>query len=77
MIGITDIIANKHPELKNSEHRNSLKFSAKYLLSLVKEREIKILLVEDNKINQVVTEKLLNSFNFKTVVVADGFKAVR
>jgi len=41
-----------------------------------KEREIKILLVEDNKINQVVTEKLLNSFNFKTVVVADGFKAV-
>jgi len=41
-----------------------------------KEREIKILLVEDNKINQVVTKKLLNSFNFKTSVVADGYQAV-
>ncbi|MES2811756.1 MAG: response regulator [Bacteroidota bacterium] len=40
------------------------------------DREIKILLVEDNKINQVVTEKLLNNFNFKTVVVEDGYKAV-
>jgi len=40
------------------------------------DREIKILLVEDNKINQVVTEKLLNNFNFKTVVVEDGFMAV-
>lgn len=41
-----------------------------------KNREIKILLVEDNKINQVVTQKLLKEFNFVTIVVEDGFKAV-
>ncbi len=39
-------------------------------------REINILLVEDNKINQVVTEKLLQNFNFKTIVVEDGYKAI-
>lgn len=39
-------------------------------------KEIKILLVEDNKINQIVTEKLLNKFNFKTVVVENGFNAI-
>jgi len=39
-------------------------------------KEIKILLVEDNKINQIVTEKLLNKFNFKTIVVENGFQAI-
>lgn len=35
VVGITDIIADEHPEIKNSPYLNSLKFSAQYLLSLV------------------------------------------
>ncbi|MGH2666260.1 ATP-binding protein [Flavobacterium sp.] len=35
VVGITDIIAEEHPEIKNSPYLKSLKFSAQYLLSLV------------------------------------------
>ncbi|TGD59588.1 ATP-binding protein [Flavobacterium humi] len=35
VVGITDIIADEHPEIKNSPYLKSLKFSAQYLLSLV------------------------------------------
>ncbi len=35
VVGITDLIAEEHPELKDSQYIKSLKFSAKYLLSLV------------------------------------------
>ncbi|NHM07958.1 response regulator [Flavobacterium sp. CYK-4] len=35
VVGITDIITDEHKELANSPHLNSLKFSARYLLSLV------------------------------------------
>jgi len=35
VVGIADIIAEEHPEIKNSQYLNSLKFSAQYLLSLV------------------------------------------
>jgi signal transduction histidine kinase len=35
VVGITDIILDEHKELTNSPHLKSLKFSAKYLLSLV------------------------------------------
>jgi signal transduction histidine kinase/CheY-like chemotaxis protein len=35
VVGITDMIADEHKELANSPHLTSLKFSAKYLLSLV------------------------------------------
>lgn len=35
VVGITDMISDEHRELANSPHLNSLKFSAKYLLSLV------------------------------------------
>ncbi|RZJ68201.1 MAG: response regulator [Flavobacterium sp.] len=35
VVGITDMISDEHKELANSPHLNSLKFSAKYLLSLV------------------------------------------
>lgn len=35
VVGITDMISDEHKELAKSPHLNSLKFSAKYLLSLV------------------------------------------
>lgn len=35
VIGMTEIIENEHIELKDSKYINSLKFSAKYLLSLI------------------------------------------
>jgi signal transduction histidine kinase len=35
VIGLTNIILDEHKELGNSPHLKSLKFSAKYLLSLV------------------------------------------
>lgn len=35
VIGMTEIIENEHAELKDSKYINSLKFSAKYLLSLI------------------------------------------
>jgi signal transduction histidine kinase len=35
VIGLTEIIENEHAELKDSKYINSLKFSAKYLLSLI------------------------------------------
>lgn len=36
----------------------------------------KILVVEDNKINQMVTRKILEKSNFKSVIVDDGYAAV-
>lgn len=36
----------------------------------------KILVVEDNKINQIVTRKILDKSNFKSVIVDDGYAAI-
>jgi CheY-like chemotaxis protein len=36
----------------------------------------KILVVEDNKINQVVTKKILESNNFKCTIVEDGYASI-
>lgn len=55
VIGITNIITDEHRELANSPHLKSLKFSAKYLLSLVND------ILQINKIeeNRVVLETLI------------------
>ena len=37
---------------------------------------LKILLVEDNKINQIVTERILSKFGFETLMVENGFEAI-
>ncbi|MFC7772862.1 tetratricopeptide repeat-containing hybrid sensor histidine kinase/response regulator [Flavobacterium sp. GCM10027622] len=37
---------------------------------------MKVLLVEDNKINQVVTERILSNFGFETVIVESGAEAI-
>ncbi len=49
VIGITDMILDEHKELKNSTHIKSLKFSAKYLLTLVNDL-LQINKIEDRKI---------------------------
>jgi signal transduction histidine kinase/CheY-like chemotaxis protein len=53
VVGITNMISDEHKELANSPHLNSLKFSAKYLLSLVND------ILQMNKIEEkrVVLEK--------------------
>lgn len=57
VIGITDMIIDEHKELENSPHINSLKFSAKYLLSLVNDL-LQINKIEDSKI--ILEESPLN-----------------
>ena len=49
VIGITDMILDEHKELVDSPHLKSLKFSAKYLLSLVNDI-LQINKIEDNRI---------------------------
>lgn len=55
VIGITNIILDEHKELGNSPHIKSLKFSAKYLLSLVND------ILQINKIEEkrIVLENLI------------------
>ena len=55
VIGITNIILDEHKELGNSPHLKSLKFSAKYLLSLVND------ILQINKIEEkrIVLESLI------------------
>jgi len=36
----------------------------------------KVLVVEDNKINQMVTRKIMEKNNFKTIIVDDGYAAI-
>jgi len=54
VVGITNMLSDEHKELADSPHLNSLKFSARYLLSLVND------LLQINKIeeNKVVLENL-------------------
>lgn len=49
VVGITNMILDEHKELVNSPYINSLKFSAKYLLSLVNDI-LQINKIEENKI---------------------------
>jgi signal transduction histidine kinase/ActR/RegA family two-component response regulator len=66
VVGITDLLIEEHKELATSQHLNSLKFSARYLLSLVND------ILQINKIeeNQIVLENLI--FN-----LADEFNMVK
>ncbi|MBF4518369.1 response regulator [Flavobacterium sp. ANB] len=54
VVGITNMLLEEHKELSNSQHLSSLKFSARYLLSLVND------ILQINKIeeNKVVLENL-------------------
>lgn len=68
VVGITDIILDEHKELKNSPHLKSLKFSAKYLLSLVNDI-LKVYKIEEN---QVVLEDMVFNIHDELTVIKDS-----
>lgn len=49
VVGITDLLTDEHKELKDSKYIKSLRFSAKYLLSLVNDI-LQVYKIEDKKI---------------------------
>lgn len=59
VVGITDLLLEEHNELSSSPHLNSLKFSARYLLSLVND------ILQINKIEEkkIILENM--TFNLK------------
>ena len=75
VVGITDVILDEHKELKNSPHLKSLKFSAKYLLSLVNDI-LKVYKIEEN---QVVLEDAVFNIQDELMVIKDSlyFLAVK
>lgn len=75
VVGITDIILEEHKELTNSPHLNSLKFSARYLLSLVNDL-LQINKIEENKIN--LENMIFNvTDEIKTIIDSLEFIAVK
>jgi signal transduction histidine kinase/CheY-like chemotaxis protein len=54
VVGITDLLLEEHKELASSPHLNSLKFSARYLLSLVND----ILQINKMEENKIVLERI-------------------
>ncbi|WP_281323951.1 response regulator [Flavobacterium sp. IMCC34518] len=63
VVGITDLLLEEHKELASSPHLNSLKFSARYLLSLVNDI-LQINKIEENKIVlDNLTFNLIDEFN--------------
>lgn len=75
VVGITNIILDEQKELANSPHLNSLKFSARYLLSLVNDL-LQINKIEENKIS--LENMIFNvSDEIKTIVDSLEFIAVK
>lgn len=68
VVGITDIILDEHKELHNSPHLKSLKFSAKYLLSLVNDI-LKVYKIEEN---QVVLEDMVFNLQDELTIIKDS-----
>ncbi|MDI9310960.1 MAG: response regulator [Limnohabitans sp.] len=66
VIGISDILANEYPEIKNSKYLESLKFSAQYLLSLVND----VLQIHKISEKKIIIEK--SSFK-----LADKLEAIK
>ncbi|MFV8375979.1 response regulator [Flavobacterium sp. LB1P71] len=46
-------------------------------VDLSSNRQLKVLVVEDNRINQIVTEKILKKNNYTSTLVDDGYKAIQ
>ncbi|MFV5693630.1 response regulator [Flavobacterium sp. LT1R49] len=46
-------------------------------VDLSSNKKLKVLVVEDNKINQIVTEKILKKNNYTCTLVDDGYKAIK
>jgi len=72
VIGITNIILEEHKELANSPHLNSLKFSARYLLSLVND------LLQINKIeeNKITLENMIFNVTDEILTIVDSLEFI-
>lgn len=72
VVGITNMILDEHPELLDSPHLRSLKFSAKYLLSLVND------ILQINKIeeNRIVLENLLFNLTDEITTIKDSLQFI-
>ena len=72
VVGITDMIADEHKELVRSPHLNSLRFSAKYLLSLVND------ILQINKIEEkrVVLENHVFNVYDEIRTIKDSLKFI-
>lgn len=62
--------------IPNSVTFESIQNNAKSILSVNKGERIKVLLAEDNRINQILVQKVLSKFNFQCVTVGNGSLAV-
>ena len=72
VIGITNIILDEHKELGNSPHLRSLKFSAKYLLSLVND------ILQINKIEEkrIVLENLIFNLTDEITLIKNSVEYI-
>lgn len=72
VVGITNMILDEHPELLDSPHLRSLKFSAKYLLSLVND------ILQINKIeeNKIVLEHLIFNLADEIYTIKDSLQFI-
>src|SRR5690606_15096464 len=72
VIGITNMILDEHKELAGSTHLNSLKFSAKYLLSLVND------ILQINKIeeNRLVLESLTFNISDEITTIMNSLEFI-
>jgi signal transduction histidine kinase/Tfp pilus assembly protein PilF len=72
VVGITNMLSDEHKELADSPHLNSLKFSARYLLSLVND------LLQINKIeeNKVVLENLTMNIHDEINMVSNSLSFI-
>ena len=72
VVGITNIIIDEHKELATSPHLNSLKFSARYLLSLVND------LLQINKIeeNKITLENMIFNLNDEIHTIVDSLEFI-
>jgi signal transduction histidine kinase len=72
VVGITNMLSDEHKELTDSPHLNSLKFSARYLLSLVND------LLQINKIeeNKVVLENLTMNIKDEVNMVSNSLSFI-
>lgn len=72
VIGMTEIIESEHVELKDSKYIHSLKFSAKYLLSLIND------VLNLSKIESENIELLYEDINFRqeVTIVVDSMEVI-
>nr|WP_294784583.1 response regulator [uncultured Flavobacterium sp.] len=68
VVGITNMLLEEHKELSRSQHLSSLKFSARYLLSLVND------ILQINKIeeNKIVLENLTFNISDEIIVIKNS-----